>query len=233
MFVFSRRPRRVASGPEMPLSWIQAAQGEFKVYVAESGPYDLEIRISPGNGCRLRIWQIRREDSPLLLWDNDGYDLTFAQARAERLVRRIQAVSKLWEWHIQETYKGLITLSVEALKSLALVNGGAAVALLTYAGNRVVHQTNAHLPHLSRPLLWYCLGLLSTVVAFFCAYWTQLTLYQEERAIHERAPQRDLPRWRFHRIGIWGAATLALFAVAAFGLGCWSAASALRKAGAL
>jgi hypothetical protein len=33
------------------------------------------------------------------------------------------------EWHIKETYKGLITISIEALKALALINGGAAVAL--------------------------------------------------------------------------------------------------------
>jgi hypothetical protein len=32
-------------------------------------------------------------------------------------------------WHITETYKGLINLSIEALKTLALVNGGAAIAL--------------------------------------------------------------------------------------------------------
>jgi hypothetical protein len=35
------------------------------------------------------------------------------------------------EWHLTETYKGLITLSVEALKMLALANGGAAVGVLT------------------------------------------------------------------------------------------------------
>jgi hypothetical protein len=40
-----------------------------------------------------------------------------------------------WEWHIKETYKGLITIFIEALKALALVNGGAAVAILAYLGN--------------------------------------------------------------------------------------------------
>jgi hypothetical protein len=169
----------------------------------------------------------------LLLWDNDGYDLAFARTHTELLLQRIQAVSKPWEWHIQETYKGLITLSVEALKALALVNGGAAVALLTYAGNHVVHSPNAKVPHLGRPLLWYCGGLLAVVVASLLAYWTQLQLYQEQRAIHERAPQENQPVRRTHGHGITAAGALALISAVAFALGCWYAASALRKAGAL
>ena len=60
------------------------------------------------------------------------------------------------EWHLTETYKTLITLTVEALKMLALVNGGAAVAVLTYLGNlsarsqsgakRNLHPSNGALP---------------------------------------------------------------------------------------
>ena len=42
-------------------------------------------------------------------------------------------------WHLQETYKSLITISVECLKMLAIVNGGAAVAVLTYLGNLASH----------------------------------------------------------------------------------------------
>src|SRR5437016_369015 len=42
------------------------------------------------------------------------------------------------EWqqaHLVETFKALHTIAIEGLKMLALVNGGAAVAVLTYAGN--------------------------------------------------------------------------------------------------
>jgi hypothetical protein len=35
-------------------------------------------------------------------------------------------------WHLEETHKALIPLSIEAIKTLALVNGGAAVAILAY-----------------------------------------------------------------------------------------------------
>jgi hypothetical protein len=40
-----------------------------------------------------------------------------------------------WKWHLEETYKALVPLSIEALKILALANGGACVALLTFCGN--------------------------------------------------------------------------------------------------
>jgi hypothetical protein len=44
-----------------------------------------------------------------------------------------------WDFHLEETYKGLIPLSIEAIKMLALVNGGAAVAILAYLGNIAGH----------------------------------------------------------------------------------------------
>ena len=37
--------------------------------------------------------------------------------------------------HFIETYKSLITLSIEGFKFCALANGGAAVAILSYLGN--------------------------------------------------------------------------------------------------
>jgi hypothetical protein len=40
-----------------------------------------------------------------------------------------------WKWHIEEVFKGLVTLGVESLKIMALINGGAAVAILAYLGN--------------------------------------------------------------------------------------------------
>ena len=41
-----------------------------------------------------------------------------------------------------ETYKSLITLSIERFKFSAFANGGAAVALLAYLGN--IAQNNSH-----------------------------------------------------------------------------------------
>ena len=127
-----------------------------------------------------------------------------------------------WQWHLSETYKGLITLSVEALKMLALVNGGAAVAVLTYLGSLVSRAPVAHQPEIKPALLWYCGGLLATLMAFLFAYVTQLRLYNEEKARHELRPIRTI-----HTVGIIFAWLLALFSAVAFGVGCWSAATAL------
>jgi hypothetical protein len=100
-----------------------------------------------------------------------------------------QNVKPPWEWHIKETYKGLITLSVELVKMLALVNGGAAIALLAYLGNFAAHAPpDQHPPHLTDALEWFGTGLFATVATVLFAYCTQLQLYSEERRRHEGKP---------------------------------------------
>jgi hypothetical protein len=69
-------------------------------------------------------------------------------------------------WHLEETYKALIPLSIEAIKMLALVNGGAAVAILAYLGNIAGHASAAHQPNMVRPLVWFSAGLLVTAITF-------------------------------------------------------------------
>lgn len=128
-------------------------------------------------------------------------------------------------WHVTETYKGLITLSVEALKMLALVNGGAAVAMLTYLGNLVAHgPTGAARPNIVPALLCYCAGLFATALAFCAAYVTQLRLYNEES--HLRA---GMPVTRRHVYGVLAGVVLAVIAALAFGAGCVWAACALSR----
>jgi hypothetical protein len=60
---------------------------------------------------------------------------------------------------------------------LALVNGGAAIALLAYLGNFVAHAPDQHPPHLADALSWFGTGLLATVGTVLFAYLTQLQLY--------------------------------------------------------
>jgi hypothetical protein len=76
-----------------------------------------------------------------------------------------------------------------------------------------------------RPLMWFSAGLLGTVITFVVAYHTQLRLYFEER---EKADGKSV-RQR-HGVGIWLGSILLLFAAVAFGVGCWIAASAIKKA---
>jgi hypothetical protein len=104
---------------------------------------------------------------------------------AQNLKRWPPNVAEPWQWHISETFRGLVTLAVELLKMLALVNGGAAVALLAYLGNFAAHASSGeHPPHLIHALSWFASGLLVTTLTMVVAYLTQLRLYYEERARH-------------------------------------------------
>jgi hypothetical protein len=122
-----------------------------------------------------------------------------------------------WEWHIVETFRGLINLSIETLKALLLINGGAAVALLAYLGSP--HARYPYIPYMKNALLCFAIGVLVTALAFIAAYFTQLRLYNEERA--RRQSFRQL-----HWIGMATAAVLIFASACAFGAGCWIAASA-------
>jgi hypothetical protein len=129
----------------------------------------------------------------------------------------------LGEWHVEETYKGLLTIAVEALKMLALVNGGAAIGVLTYLGNLVARSNSPpHASEIGPALFCYSGGLTATILAFVVAYVTQLRLFREEADLRKGLDVR-----RLHNIGVVLGVLLALAAAAAFGVGCYKAATAL------
>ncbi len=78
---------------------------------------------------------------------------------------------------LTETYKSLITLAIEAFRYLALINGGAIVALLTYLGNVV--ENGDSVPDLGMPLFWFIVGLVACGIAMASAYLTQLKLFND------------------------------------------------------
>jgi uncharacterized membrane protein YedE/YeeE len=123
--------------------------------------------------------------------------------------------------HKAETYKSLITISVEVLKMLALVNGGAAIAVLTYLGNLVTKPSTPCVspPHIRSAVLCYAFGLVSTLLAFIVSYATQLALYNEDMG---KAKGRER-----HRIPLYFGVLLAVLAAVLFGVGSWLAANAL------
>jgi hypothetical protein len=121
-----------------------------------------------------------------------------------------------WEWHITETFKGLINLSIEALKALLLINGGAAVAVLAYLGNLAAKSST--LPDIKNAMLCFAGGVLTAALAFLAAYFTQLRLYYEERERHLKQPFNQR-----HAIGIGITTVLVLGSAIAFGVGCWKA----------
>ena len=120
--------------------------------------------------------------------------------------------------HWIETYKSLITLATEGFKFAALINGGAAVALLAYLGN----VAGKGPPDMKVPMLAFLVGLALCGASMGCAYLTQLALLNEERtgagAQTKGAHQRFL-----HVAMILFAASLIAFVI-----GAWSAVDRFR-----
>ncbi|HHQ4775168.1 TPA: hypothetical protein ACSP84_003002 [Aeromonas veronii] len=91
------------------------------------------------------------------------------------------------DWHLNETYKSLITISVEAFKFCALANGGAAVAILAYLGN-VAAKIDVTTPIGIRCSMGaFLFGLVTCGLSMVCAYLTQLQLFNEEKL--QRVPE--------------------------------------------
>jgi hypothetical protein len=81
------------SSPKMPsteprLVWIQHAPEPGGLYFAECGPYSFEICHTADQGYVLQMWQLQREDWPLVVWEMDGFSLDEAKGRAERLANQ-------------------------------------------------------------------------------------------------------------------------------------------------
>jgi len=88
-----------------------------------------------------------------------------------------------------ETFRSLIQISVSGLRLLAILNGGAAVALLAYLGN--VAGKTAAVPDMRLSIGCYLFGLVLTGFAFVFSYLTQSRLFNElmgraEHGFHER-----------------------------------------------
>ena len=114
------------------------------------------------------------------------------------------------EEHKIETFKSLITIAVEGLKTLLLVNGGAVVALLAFLGQSPLGTNLA--PHFRLPILGFVLGLLFCVVAFVGVYFTQFALFNESF----RRPSASVPN---HMICLKVTILCVLLSVACFALG--------------
>ena len=115
--------------------------------------------------------------------------------------------------HPVETFKSVITISLESMKLLALFNGGAAVALLAYLGN--IASKNVPTPDMRIPMLCYVAGLSACGLAFMLSYFTQLLLYNESIGNREQGP---------HERARWFAIGFAVLSLAAFATGSCLAA---------
>jgi uncharacterized membrane protein YidH (DUF202 family) len=121
--------------------------------------------------------------------------------------------------HWIETYKSLITLSIEGFKFTSLANGGAAVALLAYLGN--ISSKGASVPDMRWAMAAFLAGIVACGFAMVFAYLTQLQLLNESR----RGAARPALS---HAWFLWSAIVLVVVSVVLFGLGSWQAVTHFR-----
>lgn len=119
--------------------------------------------------------------------------------------------------HAIETYKSLISISVEAFKALQWLNGGAVVVLLAYMGQR---------PDLAEParcaLTWFVTGLVAATSTFITSYLTQLALYNEDiRKQEYRGPS--------HALWLWITFAVAMVSLICFSLGAFAGVRAFAQ----
>jgi hypothetical protein len=120
--------------------------------------------------------------------------------------------------HLNETYRSMISISLEGFKALQFLNGGALVAIGGYATTKdvtfVARQASA--------IILFGLGLFLGTLCYAGSYLTQYALYNE---VLKR------PGLWGVRHQVWVVATLALSLVAAvlFAIGVATASCALRS----
>lgn len=120
--------------------------------------------------------------------------------------------------HAAETYKSLISISVEGLKSVLLLNGGSIVAILTYLGHASSGPQLA--VRIKCSLIWFVVGLVTVGLAFVTSYFTQFALYNESiNPKKYKGPK--------HERYLWGTLILAILSLASFAFGAFSAVTAL------
>lgn len=123
--------------------------------------------------------------------------------------------------HALETYRSLISISIEFLRALLLLNGGAIVALLAYLGQ--VENGAEIAAHSSQPLAWFVAGLVLSTAALVGSYLTQLSLYQER--VHSETYKGSHVPW------LRGTILIGILALGAFSVGAFSGIALLSKNG--
>ncbi|WP_144769637.1 hypothetical protein [Herbaspirillum sp. SJZ099] len=117
---------------------------------------------------------------------------------------------KFWLDHRLETYKSMISISVEGFKYLALLNGGAAAGLMS--GLNALKQS-VSMCALKVAIACFALGLILNCVAFFGSYFTQNAIFNE--SIGQAKSNAHVPYFLLATI-------FCILSIVAFGLGCLS-----------
>ncbi len=89
-----------------------------------------------------------------------------------RNLRWIEDV-KLFNARNLEVFKAVFQFGIFALKTILLINGGAAIAWLAFMGTLVTHKPEISILFLTRPLLNFSFGVLVAALASGATYLTQ------------------------------------------------------------
>ncbi len=87
-------------------------------------------------------------------------------------------------WSI-EGFRQVIALGQSTLKSLMLINGGAAVALLAFLGNLVTRTDSSHIVPFAGSMRLFVIGVFLSAVAYATTYFSQL-FYSGEKPWQRR-----------------------------------------------
>lgn len=123
------------------------------------------------------------------------------------------------EEHALETYKSLISVSMEGLKSLLLIHGGAVVAVVAFLGQSSLGPELA--AHFWWPLGFFIAGLTLCVLAFVGSYATQFALFNERLGRAYKGPR--------HMVCLWATVLLVFLSIAAFAAGAFSSVHVLSE----
>jgi hypothetical protein len=116
------------------------------------------------------------------------------------------------DWHVQETYKSMVTLGQGALKLTFALNGAAIIAIMTFLGNLSTPGTPA--PNMRGPLVCFLVGLVCSGLATGTAYLTQFFNFNE--SIGNTLKRGDK---YVHEYWLWGTGTLLVLSIGAFACG--------------
>jgi ABC-type multidrug transport system fused ATPase/permease subunit len=120
-------------------------------------------------------------------------------------------------WQLENS-KSLISLSQSAVRLIAIVNAGAAVALLAFLGNALSKNVDIA-ARFSGALLWFAWGVVLATLVTFLSYVTQLLYGQEETT---RARRWAIPAHVATAI-LW------LAALVTFAAGCYATYGSVRS----
>jgi len=124
------------------------------------------------------------------------------------------------EEHTLVTYKSMIKMSLEGLKTLFIVNGGAVVAMLAYLGQSSEGPVAAQ--HALWPLTCFIAGIVSCVFSFVGAYTTQFILLNENLGRRQKASHMNI---------LWTTVASVLISLICFAAGAFSCVKVISTYG--